>query len=219
MLLHDLLACQSFLCLFLSPKSFYLKVRFFHEMPTTKFSLSSSEMSLWQTEQTDTKPFLFSCSSWSRSFQDPSGGDSSQVSHCRALRTWVTHVSWHNGRLSLRQWREVSKLRGILFLIAARSPLFIFFPLTLMTLLFDLMNYANSYFLYLGTGWSEVVINPVLVLADPATCSWLVQVHCVPSPTNPPRCSAPQLHHRFQPHHVFLYWVSTLWTHWQTTQG
>lgn len=28
MLLHDLLACQSFLCLFLSPKSFYLKVRF-----------------------------------------------------------------------------------------------------------------------------------------------------------------------------------------------
>lgn len=32
------------------------------------------------------------------------------------------------------------------------SQPFFFFPLTLMTLLFDLVNNANSYFLYLGTG-------------------------------------------------------------------
>lgn len=32
------------------------------------------------------------------------------------------------------------------------AALYFFFPLTLMTLLFDLVNNANSYFLYLGTG-------------------------------------------------------------------
>lgn len=189
-------------CVFFSLQNHFilrLDSYYFHEIPTTKFSLSSSEMSLWQTEQTDTKPFLFSFSSWSRSFQDPSGGDSSQVSHCRALRTWVTHVSWHNGRLSHRQRREVSKLRAILFLIAACSPLF-FFPLTLMTLLFDLVNYANSYFLYLGTGVKWGCDQPCacphrsshLLLTSPgALCSFAKQPSPVLCPTVASQIPAP----------------------------
>lgn len=106
---------------------------------------------------------------------EPGVGRSSQVSYCRPLRTWVTHVSWHNGSDG--------------------------FPLTLITPLFDFVNYADSYFLYLRTGVKWGCDQP---LADPATSSWRVQVRCAPLPTYP------QLHHRFQPHHVFLHWISEL---------
>lgn len=100
-------------------------------------------------------------------------GDISQVSHCWALRTWVTHVSWHNGPLSHWQRREVSKLRGILFLIAARSPLFESFGL----------NGAVVWAHVSQHGWGEVVINSILPY--PATCSWLVSVRCTPQPALP----------------------------------
>lgn len=116
-------------CVFFSLQNHFilrLDSYYFHEIPTAKFSLSSSEISLWQTEQTDTKPFLFSCSSWSRSFQGPSGGI--QVKSLTVELCVHESLMWAD---IMAVWATGSDVRSanyaaVLFLIAARSPFFVF---------------------------------------------------------------------------------------------
>lgn len=117
-------------CVFFSLQNhfiFRLDSYYFHEIPTAKFSWSSSELSLWQTEQTDTKPFLFSCSSWSRSFQGPSGGI--QVKSLTVELCVHESLMWAD---IMAVWATGSDVRSanyaaVLFLIAARSPFSFFF--------------------------------------------------------------------------------------------
>lgn len=144
-------------------------------------------------------------------------GDISQVSPCWALRTWVTHVSWHNGPLSHWQRREVSKLRGILFWL--RLAALYLSHLALMAPLFELMNDANSVFLCLSTRARWGCDQLYTSLSSHLFLISLGAMHPSASPAYPPWFFAPQLGHRFQLHHVFLHWVSKLYTHWQSAQA